>query len=67
MALARKCDRCKKLFEPKLSSNGHTSAYHNIRVTVETHDKILEKVYHHDLCPECYEEFRKWMEMEKEE
>lgn len=64
MSLARKCDRCKKLFEPKLSSNGHTFAYHNISVTVETFDKVLERLYCSDLCPECYEELRKWMEME---
>lgn len=67
MSAARKCDRCKKLFEPKLSSNGYTFAYHYVSVTVETLDKVLERLYNHDLCPECYEEFRAWMEMEEEE
>lgn len=67
MSLARKCDRCKKLFEPNLKWNGHTNAHHNISVTVETHNNVLERLYWSDLCPECYEEFRAWMEMEEEE
>lgn len=66
MSAARKCDRCKKLFEPNILYNGRqpTFAYHYVSVTVETLDKVLERLYNHDLCPECYEELRKWMEME---
>lgn len=67
MSAARKCDRCNKLFEPNLSSNGYANTYHRVSVTVEINDRILEKVYNHDLCPECYEGFRAWMEMEEEE
>lgn len=64
MALARKCDRCKKLFEPNLSSNGHTNAHHNVYITINSNKAILEQIYNFDLCPECYEELRAWMEME---
>lgn len=67
MSLARKCDRCKKLFDPNLLSNGHTDGFHNINVTIETNKTVLERLYNHDLCPECYEKLRKWMEMEEEE
>lgn len=65
MSLARKCDRCEKLFEPKFPSSGHAYTYHNVSVTIKTNDKVLDILYNVDLCPECYEEFRKWMEMEE--
>lgn len=67
MSLARKCDRCKKLFEPKLIYNGHTNGHYCIRVTMENSSTILYNLYNSDLCPECYKELRAWMEMEEEE
>lgn len=67
MSLARKCDRCKKLFEPNLIWKGNTNAYHSISVRIENQDKVLDRLYNSDLCPECYEELRAWMEMEVEE
>lgn len=66
MSLARKCDRCKKLFEPKIASNGYLNTYHSLRVTIENHNKVLDSLYNSDLCPECYAELRAWMEMEEE-
>lgn len=65
MSMARKCDRCKKFFEPNLSWKGHAKASHVISVTVEADKNVLERLYWSDLCPECYEELRKWMEQEE--
>ncbi len=62
MSLARKCDRCKKLFEPKLIRNGHTNGWYKIHVNMGNGSMIIDELYNSDLCPECYEEFRKWME-----
>lgn len=64
MSLARKCDRCKKLFEPILKYNGNTNAYYRIYVHMENNTQVLQRLYNSDLCPECYEELRAWMEME---
>lgn len=67
MSIARKCDRCEKLFEPKLIYDGHMDCYYSIRVNMENDRLLLDKVYNSDLCPECYEELRAWIEMEGEE
>lgn len=66
MSLAMKCDRCKKFFEPKSSVNGYTNIYHGLRVTIENRNYVVDKLYESDLCPECYEELRSWMEMGEE-
>ena len=60
MALARKCDRCKKLYEyypkdTKIQSNAIRKLHKIPDGCISTQDSTI------DLCPECMASFDKWM------
>lgn len=61
MAIAKKCDRCKKLYEPynmeKRSEGGNGLIIMNRSITGGTYIEIDTA----DLCPDCYEGFNKWL------
>lgn len=60
MAGARKCDRCGKLYEAYNTKNDETNI--NGFMTLNIADD--RKYYSHgimDLCPECMEEFQRWI------
>ena len=60
MALAKKCDRCGKLYEHY--PTGRKSQTNSIRKCMVLPDGSLyysEAI--HDLCPECMEEFDKFL------
>ena len=53
----KKCDRCGKIYEPRLIKIGHR----NHRIITECDDKVdcVESKEHHsfDLCPSCADRF----------
>lgn len=62
MSLARKCDRCKKLYEhyPK----GNKIEFNGFRLTYKKpQDANYADMYDdvRDLCPECMKELKRWM------
>ena len=60
MALAKKCDRCGKLYE----SYNTTNDSKNINGIMTLNLDDLRKYYSHkplDLCPECKDAFEEWM------
>lgn len=64
MALAKKCDRCGNLYEPKninicgATTNGLIRIIRN-----ERNDKIVNRKYF-DLCPECLVSLENWLKNE---
>lgn len=62
MAMAKKCDRCGKLYEHY--PTGNKSQYNAIRrIQRNSIGEAVHGVYEHsaDLCPECMDEFEKFM------
>lgn len=60
MALAKKCDRCGKLYEhyPK----GNKTQYNAIKRVYKSHScTSIQEDYSLDLCPECMSKFDKFM------
>lgn len=60
MARARKCDRCGKLYETYNTKNDEKKI--NGLMTLNIDDD--RRYYSHgimDLCPECMEEFQRWI------
>lgn len=53
----KKCDRCGKIYEPKLIKSGHR----NHRIITDCDEKVdcVESKDHHsfDLCPTCADRF----------
>lgn len=64
MARARKCDRCKVLYEPKSIE----VIKHNKTNALMLIDRDMDNKYFSreilDLCPKCLEEFSKWLTVE---
>lgn len=64
--MAKKCDRCSKLYEEYNTENDER----NINRIGTYNDTINSGYYKHgpyDLCPECSEEFVEWLFGLKEE
>lgn len=60
MALAKKCDRCKKLYEHY--PNGNKYQYNAVkRVQKSSDGYALKNDTSMDLCPECMAAFNKFM------
>lgn len=60
MALAKKCDRCGKLYEHY--PNGKKSQYNAIkRVSKAENGRIMDEEMSIDLCPECMNYFDEFM------
>ena len=60
MALAKKCDRCGKLYEHYFNSK--KSQYNAIkRLCKSEKGNIMDEEKSIDLCPECMSEFNKFM------
>lgn len=59
MALARKCDRCGKLYEYHTKNN----AINRLHITMD--GLITSKDRSFDLCKECMDEFDIFMNMEE--
>lgn len=56
MALAKKCDRCGKLYESY--SEGHKSQYNALRLIYRNSTgEVVNGSTAYDLCPECMEKF----------
>lgn len=65
MALAKKCDRCWKLYEHYPIKRNNYS-YNAIRYCLVDDDGCISNEYtHKDLCPECLNAFIKFMTMEQ--
>lgn len=59
MAIARKCDRCGKLYEPyNLKNKDGMNTLKSIQIDDVGSQTLLNKI---DLCPECCEAFNKWL------
>lgn len=62
MSLAKKCDRCGKLYEHYPIGN-RAGAYNAVRlVRRDFNGKLLHERDVNDLCPECMAEFKEFME-----
>lgn len=61
MSMARKCDRCNKLFEPNIKTNGFSGVYVKVVAAYEKSGIGLETIVEADLCKECAERFEKWI------
>lgn len=60
MALAKKCDRCGKLYE--CYPTGSKVQYNAVRrVQIRPDGVIKDQDKHIDFCPECISEFDKFM------
>ena len=59
MARARKCDRCKKLYEPynQNTKNG-INAIKTVLIDEKDNHFLMDK---YDLCSDCCKEFNKWL------
>lgn len=64
MALAKKCDRCEKLYEhyPIGDIPGNWNGIKRVRVSPD--GCILSETRHIDLCPECMDAFMHYLRME---
>ena len=61
MALAKKCDRCEKLYEHYPLTN--KNQYNSVERVMRTSDgNIYRKETSKDLCPDCMKKFNKFME-----
>lgn len=64
--LARKCDRCGRLYEPEcIKIDGEKVNSITTRETHKNENHLFGKKY--DLCPNCLEELKGWMESQREE
>ena len=65
--IARKCDLCKKYYDPygkhQITANGISTMYLANNPSIETSTKMIT----YDLCPECMEEFHKLTSFLKKE
>lgn len=60
MALAKKCDRCGKLYEHY--PTGNKTEYNAIkRISKSNNGSICSEEHSIDLCPECMSEFDNFM------
>lgn len=58
MALAKKCDKCGKFYEP-YGNNSESNTI--IPAYVDTLEFIVKKFKVIDLCPECKESLEAWL------
>ena len=60
VALAKKCDRCKVLFEyyPSESKRKYNAV---IRALINKQGYVVEEEKFNDLCPECMKKFNEFM------
>ena len=70
MADAKKCDRCGKLFEPYIKSDGRLNPDQYTEIMVR--DAFIGKSSYNndgyfDLCSECSESLDKWIKFFKED
>ena len=63
MSAATKCDRCGKLFEHYDEQGNKVK---RIKITRTTIVPLTNFDFSYDLCPECDEEFKKWIKNEEE-
>ena len=62
MAMAKKCDRCGKLYEHYPNPTGNKLQYNAIReIQRNVIGNTINSSYIIDLCPECMSEFDKFM------
>ena len=61
MAIAKRCDRCEKLYEEYNTKKSNTNINGIMTLNIDKHQKyFLSGPY--DLCPDCSSEFMKWFE-----
>ena len=58
MSNAKRCDRCGKYYEPKITTGPGYSIYH-YSIPLNTFGADVESF---DLCPECAHQFTDWAE-----
>lgn len=65
MAVAKKCDRCGKFYDhyPIGNQSGIYNSVCRLRTDGFEANKILYQERHHDLCPDCMDDFKTFMEM----
>ena len=62
MSHMRKCDRCKKSFEPSETYLDHTNTYHGIIFYVcDRYGDHIGELQRYGLCNECNESLMSWM------
>ena len=57
--IARKCDRCGKYYIPNFAGDGYKGAY------IELKTDIPESMIRFDLCDNCLDAFKNYIEKEK--
>ena len=55
---AKKCDRCKKLYEDYRDKETRGNA---VRLVYRSDDYSTANIEHIDLCPACMESFKNWL------
>ena len=61
MSVAKKCDRCGKLYEEYNVKNDEKKANGISFLNIDSKEEAFGHAYH-DLCPECMEELRTWFD-----
>lgn len=61
MSMARKCDRCGKLYEPYNMDKRYPEGPNGIVLANIDYKQQCYTISKSDLCPECMESFNNWM------
>lgn len=68
MALAKKCDRCKKLYESKSIPFKRKNLVNGVcLVEIENDGRSYSQKGFYDLCPDCLKELYIWLYGEEKE
>lgn len=67
MSKARKCDRCRKLFEPSVTYKGVKECNYGVAVDlISINQRTMEREMRIDLCNSCYESYLNWLELKEQ-